>query len=139
MDVIAGMYKLYDINNDIVTTLNNQNLLHNPELDTCYKQNGIKKNIIDFFNVEIVWVYQNICLIHGLDQLIKNYIKSKKRFLIIPIGIELSNGSHSNILIYDKHTNIMERFEPNGSDVPPNYNYNEKQLDKILYNYFINF
>ena len=136
VDIVTGLYMLYDINTDIMTTLNNTNLLYNEELDIYYKQSGIKKNTNDFFNIEIVWLNQNIFFIHELDQLIAKYITSTKRFLVIPVGIELSNGSHSNILLYDKNTNIMERFEPNGADVPPNYNYNEIQLDRILHNYF---
>lgn len=136
LDIVVGLYMLYDVNDKITTTLDNNDILFNEELDTYYKQTGIKKNANDFLNIEIVWLYQHIFMVHDLDQLITNFMSSEMRFLIIPIGIELTNGSHSNILIYDKKMNTMERFEPNGSNVPPNYNYNEVQLDKTLYNYF---
>lgn len=139
IDVIVGIKMLYNISNNIITSLDNNNIIINKELDIYYKQVGIKKNKIDFLNFEIVWLYQKLYMIDDIEKIIKKYQKLNKRFLIIPIGIELSNGTHSNILIYDRITNTMERFEPNGADVPPNYNYNEHLFDKMLYNYFKHF
>jgi ankyrin repeat protein len=137
IDIVAGLSLLHNSNSgEIVTSLNNRNIVHNEEIDQYYRQLGIKKNNSDFLNFEIVWLYQHIFFINDLDTVIKLYIKNNKRLLIIPVGIELANGAHSNMLIYDRNTNTMERFEPNGADAPPNYNYNAKQLDKLIYNYF---
>ena len=55
-----------------------------------------------------------------------------KRFIIIPIGIEMNQGSHANYIIIDKNSYEIERFEPNGSGNPYNFNYNGNMLDKIL-------
>jgi hypothetical protein len=58
------------------------------------------------------------------------------RYFIIPIGIELAQGSHANILIYDKELNMLERFEPNGSKPPNNFFYFPDELDTHIYQYF---
>ena len=67
---------------------------------------------------------------------------SNNRLLIIPIGIELAQGSHANILIYDKKNNTIERFEPNGKEHPLNFYYNPNLLDTYLHKtfekYFLN-
>ena len=60
------------------------------------------------------------------------------RYFIIPIGIELSNGAHANILIYDKTMKTIERYEPYGKDWPPGFNYNPNKLDHNLENLFKN-
>jgi hypothetical protein len=57
---------------------------------------------------------------------------SKIRFIIIPLGIELEEGSHANYLIFDKKTYELERFEPYGSSSPYKFNYNSKLLDSVL-------
>jgi hypothetical protein len=62
----------------------------------------------------------------------KKCISNKKRFVVIPIGIEMKRGSHANYLIYDSKLNEAERFEPHGSGTPPGLNYNQKLLDDIL-------
>jgi len=136
IDVICGLKKLHDDYN-IMSTLNNKNLIKNQELDKYYKQLGIRKNDNDFLNFEIQWLYQNIFYPENMENIINLFIKSTKfNFFIIPIGIEIENGAHANILIYDRKNNILERFEPNGSDEPPNFNYNYKLLDTLLNNYF---
>jgi hypothetical protein len=87
-----------------------------------------------------LWLYQKLFFPDNFNETIKNFINDKsKQFFVIPIGIELSNGAHANILLYDKTTNELERFEPFGKDFPPNFNYQNKLLDEQLYNYFMNF
>jgi hypothetical protein len=56
----------------------------------------------------------------------------KKRFVIIPIGIEMSKGSHAGYIIYDNEKKEVERFEPHGSTTPPGLYYNPDLLDEIL-------
>ena len=51
------------------------------------------------------------------------------KYIIIPIGIEISIGSHANILFWDIEKKTLERFEPNGSNYPMNLNYNPSLLD----------
>ena len=67
---------------------------------------------------------------------IHKHIKNKVKYIIIPIGIETSIGSHANILFWDLTRKTIERFEPNGSNYPIGLNYNPNLLDNILINKF---
>jgi len=50
-------------------------------------------------------------------------MKSDARFLIVPITLRSSAGGyHANVLIYDKHTNEMERFDALGAWIHESYN-----------------
>ena len=63
--------------------------------------------------------------------MIINKLKIAK-YLIIPLGIETSTGSHANILFWDIKKKTIERFEPSGANYPFNFNYNPFLLDNIL-------
>lgn len=53
------------------------------------------------------------------------------RFIIAFVGLtEENEGAHANILIYDKHTNEMERFDPLGRDT--NEAYHIEEFDKAV-------
>jgi hypothetical protein len=69
------------------------------------------------------------------DDEITNVIKDAK-YIVIPIGIEMANGSHANILFWDIKNKTIERFEPNGSNYPIGLNYNPVLLDELLKNKF---
>ena len=58
-----------------------------------------------------------------MNKTIQKFKESSNQFYIIPLAIILETGAHSNILIYDKQLNEMERFEPNGSVYPYKFNY----------------
>jgi hypothetical protein len=75
-------------------------------------------------------------MIDNFSSLFESCVKSKSRFIIIPLGIELKSGSHANYLIYDKNIREIERFEPHGGTTPIGFNYNSDLLDKILTEYF---
>lgn len=59
--------------------------------------------------------------VEQFEKCLKNF---KKRFIIMPLGLHSLNDcktidteeAHANILIYDKITNTVERFEPNGGE-----------------------
>jgi len=139
IDIICGLKMLHE-KNKIVSTLNNTNIIENAELKKYYAQMGIRKNTYDFLNFEIQWLYQNLFFPDNFEDIINLFLKNKNiNYFIIPIGIELENGAHANILIYDKRNDTLERFEPNGSDEPPRFNYNGKLLDNILKNYFLKY
>ena len=140
LDIVCGLIYILKKYNNVKTSLT-KNFIFNDELYNYYVSNGIVKNYdFDFLNFEILWIYQKIFYPTTLKKLINDFLNDDKyRYLIIPVGIELSNGSHSNILLYDKKTNDMERFEPNGKDNPINFNYNPKLLDEILIKYFKQF
>jgi hypothetical protein len=137
LDIIGGLILLNklvkDKKNTIVTSLE-LNILTNNKLETFYKDNRIIRN--DFINFEIIWIYQTIFFPIGLEDIFQTFLKNKNRYFVIPIGIDLSQGSHANILIYDKEYNSLERFEPNGSNPPNNFYYFPDELDTYIYQYF---
>lgn len=93
----------------------------------------------DFYDIEILWIQQHIYIPQNIDKSIELFKKSSRRLMVIPIGIELSQGSHANILIIDKEKLIAERFEPSGKDTPIGFYYNHELLDKKLISYLNKF
>jgi len=131
LDILCGLYYLeYNFNN--VRTSLTKNFIENKKLEKYYISSGkniYNKNGSDFYNLEIIWDKQKLIFPDNIKSLIKNL---NKRFLIIPIGIEIDIGNHSNILIYDTKLKLVERFEPNGSNSPYGYYYNSSKLDELL-------
>ena len=135
LDIVCGLLYLLGKHKNVDTTLTD-NFIDNPILSDYYKSNGI---LIDglFLNYEIIWSFQRLFIPSILNSKIKQFLKDdKKQFLVIPLGIELSNGSHANILLYDKTKAELERFEPYGKSFPPGYNYNPINLDQNIKNLF---
>jgi hypothetical protein len=91
----------------------------------------------EFLNFEIIWVKYKLYVIDGFSDLFNTCINSDARFIIIPLGIEMKNGSHANYLIYDKLIKEVERFEPHGGTTPIGFNYNTQFLDEVLIKYFL--
>ena len=144
LDIICGLIYLklpqHKFGSSIQTSLTKDFIL-NPNLENYYQSNGIEKGLYgDFLNFEIIWSYQKLFIPTIIKKLITDFNSDKsKRYLVIPIGIELSNGAHANILLYDKENNSMERFEPYGSNFPPGFNYNPNILDQYLERLFSNY
>jgi ankyrin repeat protein len=140
LDIISGLIYIGKKFNKIQTTLTS-NFIKNPMLEDYYMNNGIQKpEFDDFLNYEIIWSYHKLFIPTNLKLIIFNFLKDNtKEYLIIPIGIELSNGAHANILLYIKETNELERYEPYGKDFPSGFNYNPNSLDHNLKNLFINY
>lgn len=134
LDLICGFKYLLKKYSNVTTTFH-ANQENSTELEKYYHSLGIQENyhqhIIHF---EIRWIFQRIFFPPSFEVIIKNIINSGRyKYIIIPIGIILSNGNHSNSLFYDIENNIMERFEPHGSGYPTNFNYNPTLLDEILH------
>ena len=131
---ITGLILLHKTSKSVMTTLNNNNIIYNTQL---------KNNInigIDFYNIDIIWFYQQIFYPDNFNNIIKNFIKSNKTFLIIPLSIHYDQVDHQNIIIIDKIQKIIERFEPHGSNSYICLNiYNSKLLDSILKLFFFNY
>ena len=90
---------------------------------------------LDFSNIEIIWSYQKIFFPSYFDEEV--IVKMKEyQYIVIPIGIETSIGSHANILFWDIKRKTVERFEPNGSNFPIGLNYNPELLDQLFENKF---
>ena len=103
--------------------------------ETVYmKQLGIVENKHQVvMSIEIRWVYQKMFLPKNFEKSIAAIFSQNYKYIIIPIGIVLSNGSHSNCLIYHIERDVLERFEPHGSGYPNKLNYNPDLLDSVLF------
>ncbi|VVU95179.1 Ankyrin repeats (3 copies) [seawater metagenome] len=135
IDVLSGLIYLKENFNNIGTSFSDI-ITSNPNVEKYYETIGIASNSSkEFLNFEILWIYQKIFYPTNFDEIIDHLLKQKSiKYIIIPIGIELSNGSHANILIWDKEKNQVERFEPNGKNYPYLLNYNGQLLDKLIEN-----
>ncbi len=134
LDMIVG-FKYLTKKYPMAASLFHSNQEFTSELEKYNHSLGIQENphqhLIHF---EIRWIYQRIFLPPGFETIIANIINSKKyKYIIVPIGIIMSNGNHSNGLFYDIDNKIIERFEPHGSAYPSQFNYNPDLLDEILY------
>ena len=114
LDVLSGLLYI-SFNYKSVKTSLTHNFFDNKIIQNYYDSIGIDYKY-EFLNFEILWSFQKIFFPSILNDLVKKFLKSNNRFLIIPIGIELNIGSHANMLIYDKKFNEVERFEPNGNN-----------------------
>lgn len=136
LDVLLGLIYLLKKHNNVCSTLTTD-FIENQDIYDFYKSIGIlMNNRSEFLNFEIVWVNFKLYLVDDFITKVKNCINSNAKYIIIPLGIELKEGSHANYIIYDVSRNIIERFEPHGSTIPPGLNYNPELLDKILYSRF---
>ena len=140
LDIIMGLIYIQKKFTNIQTSLSSD-FINNQILDNYYISNGIQKGTFsDFLNFEIIWSFQKLFTPSNLKLIIDNFKSNPlKKYLVIPIGIELTNGSHANILLYNKESNEMERFEPYGMNFPPGFNYIPSILDNHLNNLFINY
>lgn len=108
-------------------------LNENNKVTDHYKLLGINYEFkLKFSNIQIIWSFQRMIYPTYFDTWFKNNKNKKYKFVIIPIGIEISNKLHANILFYDVKKKIVERFEPHGYNPPKELNYNPKLLDKLL-------
>ena len=120
IDILSGLILLERLGN---CTIQRDNIIMNKFI----KFNDVFKN----FN--IIWTGYEIFFPSILKDIIVNY---NKEYVIIPITITLSHVhvSHSNILIININEKYAERFEPNGSKIMTNFNYNNDLLDELIYN-----
>jgi ankyrin repeat protein len=138
IDIIGGLILLKELiknRETFKTTMNLDNIITNNKLSNYYLNHRIIRN--DLINFEIIWSFQTIFFPDTLDTYFSSFLLSNDRYFIIPIGIELAQGSHANILIFDKKLSLLERFEPDGSNTPNDFNYFPDELDTYIYQYFI--
>jgi ankyrin repeat protein len=142
LDIIFGLIGLYykynkEGNKYICSTLT-PNFINNPEIDEYFDSLGIIKSYkIEYLNFEIIWTYQKLFIPTFFNEIVAKYEAHPKiQYMIIPLGIELSQGSHGNIIIIGFTKKEIERFEPNGANYPFGFNYNPELLDDILIKLF---
>lgn len=133
LDILVGLITLLKRYNNTCSTVTSQ-FVENRSLCEYYKQLGVISDTkCEFLNFELIWVYQKLYLSDDfINQFKKCRDNSRIRFIVIPLGIELREGSHANYLIYDKKIDEIERFEPYGSSNPYGFNYNPYLLDSVL-------
>jgi len=132
LDILVGLIYLLKKHKTACSTLN-INFINNQKLRDHYKTIGKSSFDTEFLNFEIVWIHQKLYFSDNFTQDFNKCLHNNdKRFIIIPIGIELENNNHANYLIYDDFNKEIERFEPYGSHSPYKFNYNYNLLDKLL-------
>ena len=137
IDILSGLLYLKNTYKNVSTSLTG-NFYENTKLQDYYLSSGILINK-DFLNIEIIWSFQQLFVPTTFYAFLNDFLNDNtKEYLVIPIGIQLSNGSHSNILLYIKSSNSLERFEPYGKDYPTNFNYNDINLDNHIKKLFLN-
>jgi ankyrin repeat protein len=136
MDVLIGLIYILKKYGDVCSTLS-YDFVENSSICDFYRSIGIiMNNRCEFLNFEVVWVNQKLYLTDRFFDKIKNCINKKKKIIVIPLGIEMKEGSHAGYIIYDIEKKIVERFEPHGATAPAGLNYNPNLLDDILENRF---
>lgn len=133
IDIIFGLLFLKNkFNKDKLGFLLEEPLSKNEKMESYWNEVGIDvRNKLFFVNSCINWTYQKLYLHPNFNNIINKLIKSKVRYIIIPINIE-QEKSHANILFWDVEKNLVERFEPNGKNNPIAYNPN--LLDTLIHN-----
>jgi ankyrin repeat protein len=135
LDILFGLVYLHKNNN--VDFILSYPLTQNTKLTEYYNKIGIDNSYkVEFNNIEIVWSYQKLIYMTNFDSLLLSILNKDTQFIVIPLGIEIAEGSHANIIIIDKNNKTIERFEPNGSNHPRNFYYNPILLDNLLKNKF---
>ncbi len=142
LDILSGLLYLHKIfAKDGLGLILDYPLTVNQPLETYYQKIGIDYPFkLEFSNCEILWSFQKIFYPSYFENELEKKLKDNFiKFITIPLGIELTTGSHANILFIDKKNNTVERFEPNGANNPIGLNYNADFLDDLLENKFSSF
>ena len=139
LDILFGiLYLNQTFSKDGFSLILDYPLTINQPLENYYQKLGKDYPFkLEFSNCEIVWSFQKIFFPSYFDDELDKVIKDTNvKYIAIPLGIELSNGSHANIIYINKKSKTIERFEPNGSHQPAGLNYNPELLDSLLMNKF---
>jgi len=132
LDILLGLIYLLKTHKNACAPLT-PDFYDNENLYNFYKSIGIMMGSRgEFLNFEIIWVSQKLYLVENFYDKIKSCIDKNAEFIIIPLGIELTAGSHANYIIYDVKNKTVERFEPHGASTPPGLNYSPRILDELL-------
>jgi ankyrin repeat protein len=129
IDVLFGLLFLLQ-KHTIASGIINKVKYDDKKLCEKYKSMGfVINNDCVMLQFEFIWTNQQIIYI---DNFIDNITKIKKRFIIVPLTIEISAGSHSNYLILDNKLKEIERFEPHGATANFDSISNIDLMDEIL-------
>lgn len=115
LDILMGLVFLIkkhgsDVCSILADKINKNDLCYKYKLNDIISHNN-KCELVSF---EIIWTNKKLFFEPHFVANFMDCLKSKKRFIIIPIGIEMKEGSHAGYLIYDKELKELERFETYG-------------------------
>jgi ankyrin repeat protein len=119
LDVLFGLVFLTNTHKEHICSVINDKI-NKYDLCSKYKLDNIisDNNKCELINFEIIWSNKNL---HFGEFFIENFVKcisnNKKKFIIVPLGIEMKEGSHAGYLIYDIAKKELERFETYGSGI----------------------
>jgi hypothetical protein len=134
LDILIGLLYLHNkYKENPFTSSITLNFFDNDTIKKHYQTIGYEDKF-DFYNFEIFWSYQQMFFPTNLKLQLQK--ENSNRFFIIPLGIEMSSGAHSNVIIIDNNLKEIERFEPIGSEHPFGFNYNPIELDRQLRTFF---
>ena len=142
LDILFGLVFLYEkFKKDNFSLVLDYPLTINEPLEKYYEKIGYDYPFkLEFSNCEILWSFQRIFFPTFFDfEFSKKMKDTHIKTIAIPLGIELTNGSHANILFVDKENMTIERFEPNGANYPMGLNYNPHLLDTTLEHKFLEY
>lgn len=117
LDVLFGLIYLLKKHSKNVCSILSDNIGQKDVLSKQKYNNNILNNRNELRNFEIVWTNKKL---HFDPNFVPNFnecLKSQKKFIIIPLGIEMKEGSHAGYLIYDKTRKELERFETYGGSM----------------------
>jgi len=136
LDILIGLIFIMKKHNNTCSIIN-KNITNNNKICNYYKSINKYNEFCNFIQFEIVWVNNKLLLIDNFINIFNDCLSKNNKFIIIPLGIEMDNGSHANYLIYDIKINEVERFEPHGGTMPIGFNYNATELDISIQELFI--
>lgn len=116
----------------------NNDILYNNELQHVMYDSDIMNFRIPFHHSlfpnyapsYILWYNENNYYFHqSFDFYLMKALCSKNQFIMVKLTIIFKEAAHANCLLYNKETNILERFDPYGS---ADYNV----MDSVIYDRF---
>jgi hypothetical protein len=121
LDILIGLVYLMKKHGEYVCSVLSDDI-HKKDLCSKYKLNNqnnlnniVSNNRCELINFELVWSNKKLTISPNFFTNFANCMKnSNKKFIIIPLGIEMNEGSHAGYIIYDIENKELERFETYG-------------------------
>lgn len=139
-DILCGLIYILNNNKNVLSPID-KNFKYNKNLIKLYKSFGfIINEDTEFLNFEIVWTNKILVFPenfeNNMQKIFKHAQNNNIQFIIILLGIEISQNYHTNIVIIDMFSETIERFEPNGGYFPNKFDYDAELLDDLLISKF---
>jgi ankyrin repeat protein len=127
LDILIGVIFLTKKHNFVCNIIS-----ENTQHDKFCDKESFDREKCELLNFEIIWANKKLSFHQNFQT---NFIAccEKKKFIIIPLGIEIKEGSHAGYILYDVKKKELERFETygGGNTLYGTY-YNPELLDSLL-------